>query len=245
MPKPTEFSVEQYNEAYPDGIEFHFWNLGRNQIIESLLKRYHNPQSAVLDIGCGRGITVEYLRDRGLDAFGVEKANAVLPKKAKEYIFDGCDFTDVPNEVVSTVTTILLLDVLEHLEDPQDFLKKIFSHFTSLNYVVVTLPARKELWSNYDVHYGHFSRYDRNDLFELAHSVNKKIVKWTYFFHLLYLPLALSVLRKKNRNIEVLPPKEIWLHSILAWLFFFEYKITPKRLFGSSILGVLEIKRIK
>ena len=65
------------------------------------------------------------------------------------------------------VRTILLLDVIEHLEDPVAFLAELRSHFPALRHLLLTVPARQELFSNYDEFNGHFRRYDPALLREL------------------------------------------------------------------------------
>lgn len=43
------------------------------------------------------------------------------------------------------------------------------------------VPARQELWSNYDEHHRHFLRYDIRKLREVAQSSHLSIVSWSYF----------------------------------------------------------------
>ena len=66
----SEYTIEQYAENYPPGIEHYFWNIARNAIIARALKRGRMDAWPLLDIGCGRGIVVEYLRSRGINCIG-------------------------------------------------------------------------------------------------------------------------------------------------------------------------------
>jgi 2-polyprenyl-3-methyl-5-hydroxy-6-metoxy-1,4-benzoquinol methylase len=61
----TEFSGDQYAEAYPPGVEDTYWHIGRNRIIMRQIQAANG--SKVLDVGCGRGILVNYLVEHGAD----------------------------------------------------------------------------------------------------------------------------------------------------------------------------------
>jgi hypothetical protein len=51
--RPTTFTGEEYANAYPEGIERHYWTLARNHQVERLLRRAPGSGGLVLDIGCG------------------------------------------------------------------------------------------------------------------------------------------------------------------------------------------------
>ena len=71
---------------------------------------------------------------------------------------------DLPEEERRGVTTLLVLDVIEHLEDPIAFLREVLSSFPDVSSLIVTVPAREELWSAFDDFYGHHRRYTLRDI---------------------------------------------------------------------------------
>jgi 2-polyprenyl-3-methyl-5-hydroxy-6-metoxy-1,4-benzoquinol methylase len=78
----------------------------------------------VLDVGCGSGKLVRFLRDRGVEAYGVEPAEALF---ARFLAGDGRFFRDIDAAAAATgrpfaLVLALALDVLEHVEDPVAFL---------------------------------------------------------------------------------------------------------------------------
>jgi SAM-dependent methyltransferase len=81
----TDFSAGQYSEAYGPGVERDFWHLSRNRIILSCLRRL--GPGRVLDVGCGRGILVDYLLARGVDCFGVELGAPAMPEHLRDRLF--------------------------------------------------------------------------------------------------------------------------------------------------------------
>jgi hypothetical protein len=80
----SEYTIEQYCENYPTGIERYFWNVARNAIIARSLKRGHMHTWPLLDIGCGRGIVVEYLRSQGINCIGCDTAAAPVSNHLRE-----------------------------------------------------------------------------------------------------------------------------------------------------------------
>src|SRR5207253_376768 len=95
---------------------------------------------------------------------------------------------DLRADFAHRVTTLLLLDVLEHLESPAAFLDECLARFPRCRRVLITLPGRMELWSNYDTYYGHFLRYDRRTAARLLPAGGWQMRGCGYFFHGLYCP---------------------------------------------------------
>jgi SAM-dependent methyltransferase len=156
----TTYSAQQYAENYPPRIEHYFWNIARNAIIARSLKRSGMDAWPLLEIGCGRGIVVEYLRDRGIACIGCELAAASIPDHLRDIVYDQTDFADLSVDQRRKIRGALLCDVIEHLPEPIAFLRKVRTALPALEGVLVTVPARHELWSEWDRHYGHFRRYD-------------------------------------------------------------------------------------
>ena len=155
----TAFDHEQFDTIYPEGVERHYWNRCRNQVIAEHLRRIR-AEGPLLEVGCGKGLVVHALRNAGFAITGVELA-AVRPiLEAAPYVRTATDARQLEVAQRNEVRTILLLDVIEHLEDPVAFLAELRSHFPALRHLLLTVPARQELFSNYDEFNGHFRRYD-------------------------------------------------------------------------------------
>lgn len=231
----TAFSDEQFHLAYPEGVEDHFWTLARNSIVHRLVVEDGPSDPVVLDVGCGRGLTVAALRRAGLECWGVEAADAPVAADLRPFVFSPRDAFALPEELRSRVDVVLLLDVVEHLPTPSAFLADCVRHFPRLALLVVTVPARRELWSNYDDFFGHFARYDRSSLLALLAPLGPRRVEVGYFFHLLYAVLRVQLFLGGARPVRHRRPTAPRLHWLLGRLFAFEQRLLPRSWYGSSL----------
>ena len=89
------------------------------------LLTYLSPAASILDIGCGTGVFVRFMVDHGFDAFGIDihkpsieygKKNLNLDDRLSTLIWD-----DLPDN--KQYDMITAWTVLEHLSEPEEFLK--------------------------------------------------------------------------------------------------------------------------
>jgi SAM-dependent methyltransferase len=235
------FSNDQYEDAYPPGIERYFWNVARNAVIARSLKRSGMDRWPLLEIGCGRGIIVEHLRGRGMDCVGCELAVAPVPDHLRGIVLNRTDFADLPVEQRGRIRGAMLCDVIEHLPEPVAFLRKVRGALPALEGVLVTVPARQELWSEWDRHYGHFRRYDLASLRATLNAAGFKPLFAGYFFHGLYLP-AFLLRGRKLRSTSVKVPSLSWFHAIVGMAFQAEEVILPSVLPGTSAIIMASVE---
>ena len=130
-------------------------------------RRY--PRGRILDIGCGRGLMLYYLRK----LFSWEIQGTQISQTAHAYattvlgvpVFLG-DLSDMPRPT-APFTVVTLYHVLEHLMDPVRYLQMIHEHLASQGALVIEVPnasswmARitREHWMGWDIPYHtfHFS----------------------------------------------------------------------------------------
>jgi hypothetical protein len=240
---PTEFSNDQYDHAYPDGIENHWWNLTRNRILTSAVKKFARPGAVILDVGCGRGFVVKYLRDQRINCTGVELAEAQPLDAVREHVIVGMDAWDISLSERMRYDTILLLDVIEHIHDPVVFLKRLIDGFPNLSRMIITVPACQELWSNYDECYGHCRRYTLDMLKNTSLALGADCTWAGYFFHLTYPACWTAAHLAKKRETTLHAPQGIsrWLHKIIAGVMILDYYVMPGRLPGMSALACFSL----
>ena len=231
----TTYSVGQYAENYPPGIERYFWNVARNAVIARALRRAHMAGLPLLEIGCGRGIVVEYLRRQGIECIGCELAPAPVPNHLRAVVFDQTDFADLPATQRAGIRGALLCDVIEHLPDPVALLRDLRRALPALERLLVTVPARPELWSEWDRHFGHFRRYDLGTLRATLEAGGFLPLSAGYFFHSLYIP-AFLLRGRGRRRTAVKAPSLPWLHAMVGAAFRFEAALVPSAVPGTSAI---------
>ena len=233
--RATEFTGEEYGEAYPAGVENTYWHLARGRILERQLRAAGSTR--VLDVGCGRGILVKYLNDQGIDCYGVELAEVEVPESLRERIITGMAAENLSADLRATVDTIVLGDVIEHLADPVTFLRGLPLAFPRLRALLVAVPARSELWSNYDEHYGHYRRYDLATLSKTIEAAGFAVSELRYMFRLLYLPARILLALRGSREISIQPAgSRSVFHRLVATLIAMEFAFLPKRVYGTSAI---------
>jgi SAM-dependent methyltransferase len=234
----TAFSGDEYDEAYPTGYELHYWHRARSAIVLDCVRAACGKGDTVLEIGAGRGHYVRVLRAAGFDAYGCDLGRPRVHEDVRGFVVAGTDFANLDADLRSRVSAVLLLDVIEHIERPADFIDSVFQTLPALGVLIVTVPARQELWSNYDEHYRHFLRYDVRKLREVARSSHLSIVSWSYFFHALYVPAWILKRLGLNRATAFAAPAVPWLHRFLGRAFWLESRLLPKGVYGTSLVCV-------
>jgi SAM-dependent methyltransferase len=219
----STFDAKQFDAIYPTGVERHYWNRCRNRVIARELRRI-GAQGPMLEIGCGKGLVVAELRKRGFDASGVELAQVQVIPDARDHVRTA-------------------IDVIEHLEHPDAFIARIRESFPALQWMVYTVPARQELFSNYDRFNNHYRRYDLGTLRSHVDPDGTRKWKASYFFHMLYpmawLQLRISGERELRYNVPAPGPASA-MHALLGALFFAEHLLFPRNWPGTSIIAAVK-----
>jgi hypothetical protein len=240
----TDFDERQFDLAYSDGAEHYWWQRAKDWMVAGLLRKHVRTDSPILDVGCGRGFTVAHLREMGFSGCrGVELA-AIKPLSGLEsFVKTGLPAGDLPSAERAAFRTLLLLDVIEHVPDPVPFLRQLAVDFPGVKSVVLNVPARQELWSNYDTFYGHHRRYSRPMMEDLCEKLGWKIRSMTYCFHSLYVPARILSALKKERSVKINAPaaESRGIHKLLGGFFVMEKMLLPRWIPGTSILAWVDL----
>ena len=142
-------------------IARHPWWLARSQLTVALLRQLAIiPPARVLDAGCGWGTTLLALEKRGYQVTGMDvsrKALGLLDTPGRDLVL--ADLSRPVPQGVDQFDVVLALDVIEHIDDDQDAVAKLGQMVKPGGWVVVSVPARPDLWTEFDEVQGHRRRY--------------------------------------------------------------------------------------
>ena len=238
------FTEAQFALGYPQGSQGHFWNRARNELVWRWLRPLLGSEQLALEVGCGGGIVIDYLRDRGLRIRGVEPGNPPLPPQLRELVDTNTSVFDLDVRTRGQVKVLLLLDVIEHIGENErgEFLQRLSRDFPNSQYLLVTVPARREMWSNYDEYWRHYLRYNRPQLVAELNAGGFQAITTRYFFHWVYLAgmllKLLGIRRNPGLKAPVVGSLPFWLHRLLGILSTLETRLLPGFVAGSSIACV-------
>jgi SAM-dependent methyltransferase len=142
------------------------WDEARRILVLGLLKRF-GAAGPLLDVGCGQGTAWPgfrcYALDRNLDE--VRKAR----EKSIEAVW--ADARDMPFNAGFKVGVVLMLDVLEHMENPELAVREARRVLAADGVLIASVPLHPGLWSSHDENVGHLRRYRPGELCAILESV--------------------------------------------------------------------------
>ena len=158
-----------------------------------LLERIQ-PSDIILDLGCYEGDMSIYLADKAQKVVGIDYDNVAITAAKKKYnkanlSFICSDAYEYLNASKEKFDVIIMSHILEHLDEPEDFLRKYTPFF---RHVYIELPDfDKTLLNQYrrDLNMpliytdgDHVSEFDRFELQDLIKRANLEIVSAEYMY---------------------------------------------------------------
>lgn len=144
----------------------HWWWLGRERIMETLIERFLNTTKKlrIADVGCGFGANIPLLRRYG-DVTGLElNKQAIDAVKAKWGASVRAVRWRSPDPLAMRFDLMLLADVLEHIPDDEAAVDWIYAHLDEGGYSLITVPAQRIFWTQMDEVLHHCRRYSKASL---------------------------------------------------------------------------------
>jgi SAM-dependent methyltransferase len=183
---------EAYERAYLEAEKVHPWFVARRELFTAFLEK--STHRRILDAGCGSGMFLEHLRIRGYTEVEGYEPSAALREAGAER--EGIPiFPHFPEKVYDT---IVMLDVLEHVEDDGGLVRTAFERLGPGGLFCLSVPAHPALWSSHDEVNMHRRRYTKSGLRRLLEEAGFRIERlscWNMFF---FLPVALRRLLLKG-----------------------------------------------
>jgi len=170
---------------------------------------------------------------------GIDIEEALSPNSRwREQIHSGSfDDSFQPQREYSVV---LMLDVLEHLPDPQAALRNVRRLLADDGFFLATVPAFQAAWTSHDVLNQHVTRFTKSSMRTLLEGEGFRITEQDYFFHWLWgaklMVRAYETLLPREPQVPKVPAT--WINRLLYVFSRFE-QATLGRLpmpFGSSLI---------
>jgi trans-aconitate methyltransferase len=179
----------------------HPWEKVRAKFIQRIVKEFAPESFRILDIGCGDGyIAQQLLKDLspseyiGIDTNLTSEQIDFYNKKNPEVTFSN----DGKYASGKQFDLVLLLDVIEHIEDDENFIMQIVSeNLVNNSKMLITVPAFPFLYGSHDTLLGHHRRYTQNKLKGIVKKSNCKTLASGYMFASLLVVRSISIILQK------------------------------------------------
>lgn len=174
-----------------------FWHRVRSKLVTSIINSL--GITGIVDIGAGSGTLGKYLRSYCPHVqYRFQEPIKELADALEAEIGFGAN---VPyTEKYRDNESLVLLDVIEHIQEPSKFFEELTRKLTPGNFMIVTVPAGNYLFSAWDVNLGHYRRYSRSGLLEFASDKGLLIIECTYIFPELLIPAIFRRMRSKSTS---------------------------------------------
>jgi hypothetical protein len=240
----TAFDGAQFESSFPTGIEKDYWTVARNAFIAEAIREARTSGAwgggLIMEVGCGSGLVTKAMHDEGFPVRGVDLGMPQPIPGAEGLLTLGAAAEDLPAREREAVELVLLPDVIEHLPEPGPFMAGLARTFPALAGIIVTVPARPELYSDYDRYYGHFRRYTPELVAQHFDEAGFDCLRWSYAFRGLYLAARFMKLAGLPRQTVRKAPRHAALHRLVAAAFQAESALAAPfpGLRGLSLIGI-------
>lgn len=187
----------------------HFWHIGRKEIIWEVLSSGIKEKInglKMIEIGCGTGNILRFLKSKGLDMEGADTSLPALnlcKKRADVPLYRIDPKKRTLPFLGESYDIIGLFDVLEHVEKDQVLLDEVYRICKRNGKIIITVPANKHIWSYFDVLSGHKRRYSKDEIVSKLEKAGFKIEKISYYMFFLFPIVFLRKIKSsKNKNSQ-------------------------------------------
>jgi SAM-dependent methyltransferase len=205
--------------------------VNRNNAIAKLISKFIfgglKSRATVVEFGAGKGEFIfRYINKADVKLIAIDSDESfikILSEKVKT--FQSLD------EIKEPVDAIYLIDVLEHIQEDGKILEAFYQKLVPGGRLFIYVPARRELYSEFDKSIGHFRRYNMNELRDLVSNAGFRIKISRYHEVLGYFASAMN---KLSGSSKLQPVAVKWYDSILVPASEFIERFIPVP-FGKSI----------
>lgn len=144
-----------------------------NKYVADLFFSNIDKTENILDFGAGYGLITEKFKKKGYKISAVEINKTALEKLNGKNI----DSYNLIEKVPKSINCIISLNVLEHIEDDDKYIKKFYNHLPQDGKLILYLPSSNLIWTELDDMVNHKRRYSKSGIVELLNSNSFEIEK--------------------------------------------------------------------
>lgn len=231
-PAPGAESLEaMYSSLEDSEYSLEADNRGRNfSIILNRLEKIIPSGGHLLDVGAASGIFMHLAREKGFRVHGVEPSAQLVREARERYGLDVIQGTVDQLPAGTTYQVITCLDLIEHMADPLEELRRITARLAPGGILVVVTPDIRSLaarltgrrWWHYRIaHVNFFSRPSLDRLIALLGLKTISRRRYAWHFSLFYLttrlwpslghrPALQRFLKKIHLKLQLLDSWEVY-----------------------------------
>jgi SAM-dependent methyltransferase len=190
-----------------ENVRRHPWWQARAKLAVAVLRQYGIARPAtVMDVGCGWGVNLDALESAGYAAIGLDISRQILERidrPARKLV--EADLNQPLPAQESPADGLLALDVIEHIDDDSGVMRRCAQLLRPGGVAVVSVPARPDLFSEFDRIQGHRRRYLPDRLREVF--VESSLEVQNIFWWGAWMVPVLRRMRGANGQAEAVKPK--------------------------------------
>jgi len=206
----TEFYAQLEDREYSEEAE------GRAKNFKTLLKRLKRlkPGNTLLDIGAASGIFLDLAQKEGYHIEGIEPSEYLVKEaeiRCGIHLFKGTMENYSQSKPGKTFSVITLLDIIEHLVEPDDFMTKLDRLIEENGFLVIVTPDISSLaarvtgnrWWHFRI--AHINFFNRESLGYLLQKHDYEIIlrkRYVWNFSLFYLVTRIFPSLKHKKSLQ-------------------------------------------
>jgi 2-polyprenyl-3-methyl-5-hydroxy-6-metoxy-1,4-benzoquinol methylase len=236
---------DAYAAAYPDLYRRHWWWRVRERILLDKVSRLlagRDRPARILDVGCGAGLFFDALEQFG-HVEGIESDEWAVEHSGKWRPLIHAGILDAGFNPANGYDAILMLDLLEHVDAPDQVLRDGRRLLNPGGRLIITVPAFNWLWTMHDDLNHHVRRYTADQIAKAVAAAGLEVTDSTYLFQSLVLPKILIRIKERTlggrATVPTIPANTI--NSALQSFFRTEYVLARWLPFGTSLLVVARL----
>lgn len=172
----------------------YWWHIAKRELVLRQLRRFAPAPGRLVEGGIGSGRNLVEFSKLGYDVTGFD----LMPESVEHVRQRGIedvrvhDLEDPWPVEPGSLKAVVLLDVLEHIENPVRVLEHVHEALAQDGAVIITVPAYPWLYSRWDEQLGHFRRYTIREFRRQAVESGFR-VQWLNHWNSFTLPAAMAV----------------------------------------------------